>query len=201
MNARQIDRFFQVVGRELKRPARVIVTGAAAGALWGHVRPSLDIDFAIRVRGGARGWAAVEAAVERAKQLTSIEANYAIDIDRWGAITLLDYDRHTHYYKTFGQLKVELLDPAYWTIGKLTRSLQTDLDDLVAVLKRRKHPLRPLLRLWGRALRKSPRSVVCTQFRHQVEQFLRGSGRQVWGKAFDAPRAIAAFHRYANVRS
>ena len=199
MNPRQIDRFFTVVGRQLTRPARAIVTGAAAGALWGHVRPSLDIDFGIRVLGGAKGWAEVEAAVEEAKKLTGIDANYAVDIDRWGAITLLDYDRHTHPYKTFGRLNVELLDPAYWTIGKLSRSLDTDIQDVIAVLRHRNSQLEPLVRLWGRALRQSPRSVACTQFRHHVEHFLRTCGRRIWGQAFDPQRAIATFHRHASM--
>src|SRR3990167_1428697 len=131
MNRLQIDRFFTILDRELNAPARIIVTGAAAGALWGHVRPSLDIDFAIQPSAGERKWEHVEFAVEKTKALTGISANYAIDIDRWGAISLLDYRQHTHRYKVFGRLAVHLLDPAYWSIGKLTRYLQPDIDDMV----------------------------------------------------------------------
>jgi hypothetical protein len=199
MNRRQIDRFFTVLGRELTVPARVILTGAAAGALWGHVRPSLDIDFAIQPSGGDTPWTAVEAAVERTKQLTGIAANYAVDIDRWGAISLLDYRRHTHPYKVFARVTVRLLDPAYWTIGKLTRYLVPDIDDVMAVLKRRRQAVEPLVRLWGRALRHSPRSMTCAQFRRQVEDFLKTYGREVWGNAFDSEEAIQRFHQHANI--
>lgn len=199
MNRRQIDRFFTVLGRQLKSPAKVIVTGAAAGALWGHVRPSLDIDFAINASGGKAKWADIEEAVEQTKQKTGIAANYAIDIDRWGAISLMDYRRHTHSYKVFGRLAVHLLDPAYWTIGKLTRYLQPDIEDMVAVLKRRRQALKPLLRLWGLALRKSPRSASCTQFRRQVEDFLITYGGKIWGKTFDSEQAVLHFHGYARI--
>lgn len=198
MNRRQIDRFFTVLGRELPSPARVILTGAAAGTLWGQVRPSLDIDFAIQPSGGDKHWAAVEAAIERTKRLTGIAANYAMDIDRWGAISLLDYRRHTHSYQVFGRVTVRVLDPAYWTIGKLTRYLAPDIDDMIAVLKRRRQAVEPLVRLWALALRRSPRSMTCTQFREQAEDFLKTYGRDVWGKAFDSERAIQRFHQHAN---
>ena len=201
MNRVQIDRFFTILGRELHAPARVIVTGAAAGALWGHVRPSLDIDFAIQPAPGRNAWEQVESAVETTKTLTGITANYAIDIDRWGAISLLDYRQHTHRYKVFGRLTVRLLDPAYWSIGKLTRYLQPDIDDMIAVLTRKKLASHPLVRLWGRALRNSPRSPACRQFRQQVENFLTTSGRTIWGASFDAQRAIHAFHRHAGISS
>ena len=200
MNRRQIDQFFTAVDRQLQSPARVIVTGAAAGALWGHVRPSLDIDFAIHASQAKTTWADIEAAVEQAKQMTGVAANYAIDIDRWGAISLMDYRRHTHRYKVFGRLAVHLLDPAYWTIGKLTRYLQPDIEDIVAVLKRRRHACEPLVRLWGLALSKSPRSASCAQFRRQVEDFLGRHGRRVWGRAFDSAHAIRLFRDAAGYR-
>lgn len=198
MRAEQIDQFFAIVADELPRPARVIITGAAAGALWGHVRPSLDIDFAIMpARKGALAWETIEEAVERAKQRTGIAASYAIDFDRWGAISLLDYRRHTARYKTFGALTVELLDPAYWSIGKLTRFYEPDVDDLVAVLTHRRIRSEPLLRLWGTALRKSPPSSDRTLFKAHVESFLRLHGARIWGAAFKPDLAIEAFLRHA----
>lgn len=89
MNRRQIDRFFDTLAREVEAPARAFITGAAAAALWGRVRPSVDIDFALDVRSRAADrWREVEQAVERATRLTGIPASFAQDIDRWGMITL-----------------------------------------------------------------------------------------------------------------
>jgi len=194
MDKRQIDRFFRILARELRAPAQIILTGAAAGSLWGHVRPSLAVDFSITLaRPGRLQWAALEEAVERTVALTGIRANYAEDIDRWGPISLLDWRRHGAPYRTFGTLRVRLLHPAYWTIGKLSRYLDSDVQDLVAVLRRQRLDPHRLIRLWARALRASPRSVACTHFRRQAEHFLHAYGRRIWGRRFDPDQAVRHF--------
>jgi len=124
MNRRQIDTFFRVLAEQSNEKVTILLTGAAAGAVWGHVRPSVDVDFAVQLRTrGKKTWEKVEAAIERTVRLTGIQANYAEDIDRWGLITLLDYKRRARPYRRFGLLQVRLLDPAYWSVGKMTRYL------------------------------------------------------------------------------
>ena len=201
MNPRAIDRFFDTLANEFGGPATLIVTGAAAGSLWGHIRPSQDIDFGLRLGGHHRGgWERFQAAVNRTVQRTGIQANYAEDIDRWSSITLLDYRRHTAPYRRFGKLNVRLLDPVYWSIGKLGRYFDLDVDDVVRVLKRKRVPADSTIRVWARALRKSPRSTAITQFRNQVEHFLRTYGKTIWGRSFDPEAAIRQFHRAAFTR-
>ncbi|MDP3722751.1 MAG: hypothetical protein Q8R91_04550 [Candidatus Omnitrophota bacterium] len=202
MNPRQIHTFFRVLARELNQPARVILTGAAAGSIWGSARPSLDIDFAITLRrNSAEQWEAVERAVARTIRLTGIPANYAEDIDRWGPISLLDYRRHTRLYRRIGTLEVRLLDPAYWSIGKISRYLDPDVQDVLGALRRQRVPASRVIRVWARALRASPRSAALTQFRWQAEHFLRSHGRTIWGRRFDAEVAIRQFHRHAGIRA
>ena len=194
MNAGHIDRFFGVLASELNRPAAVTITGAAAGSLLGYVRPSQDIDFAIRLlRDRGHHWPIVEAAVTRTVKLTNIQANYAEDIDRWGMISLLDYARHTRPYKRFGTLTVRVLDPAYWAIGKLTRYLESDIDDLRGVLGKQRPSPKKVIAVWSRALRASPRSSACTQFRQHVEHFLRAYGRDIWGSSTDVDALVRYF--------
>ena len=196
MSPKQIERFFRTLSRELSQPATVILTGAAAGSLFGHVRASLDIDFAIRPsRPSEALWKQIEAAIARTERLTGIRAQYAEDIDRWSSVSLLDYRRHTRPYRTFGSLRVRLLDPAYWSIGKLGRSLGLDREDLAAVLSRQRVPVSRLVRVWARAIRQSPRSAALTQFRDQVEGFLRRDGKRVWGRRFDPAKSIAMFRQ------
>lgn len=197
MHPKQIDRFFRIFSRELGAPARVILTGAAAGSLLGHVRPSLDIDFAIRLsaRRSAASWSRIDQAIERTTRLTGIHANYAEDIDRWSAVSLLDYRRHTLPWRRYGSMDVRLLDPAHWSIGKLARYLPPDERDLVAVLKAKPPAPGTLLRLWARALRQSPRSLALTEFRRRVEEFIRAHGRTIWGRNFDSEAALRTFHR------
>jgi hypothetical protein len=200
MNRRQIGAFFQVLSEQFNEELVILLTGAAAGTIWGQARPSVDVDFAVQVRKKDREtWERLEAAIERTVRLTGTSANYAEDIDRWGLITLLDYNRRTHPYRRFGRLQVRLLDPAYWSIGKMTRYLDPDVRDMVQVFKRQRVPADRLARLWGRALKRSPRSAALIQFRRQVEDFLRTYGRTLWGKKFDAGKTLRRFYREAGI--
>lgn len=200
MNRRQIDTFFQVLSEQFNEELVVLLTGAAAGTIWGQVRPSVDVDFAVQVRRrDKKMWEKLEAAIERTVRLTGTQANYAEDIDRWGLITLLDYKRHTHSYRRFGLLQVRLLDPAYWSIGKMTRYLDPDVRDMVQVFKRQKVSADRLARLWGKALKRSPRSAALNQFRRQVEDFLRTYGPSIWGKKFDPAKTMGRFYREAGI--
>lgn len=200
MNQRQIDRFFQVLSRQFNEDVVVLLTGAAAGTIWGQARPSVDVDFAVQMRRpNDETWEKLEAAIERTVKLTGIQANYAEDIDRWGLITLLDYKRRTHPYRRFGRLQVRLLDPGYWSIGKMTRYLDPDVTDMVRVFKRQKIPAGRLARLWGRALKRSPRSTALLQFRRQVEDFLRTYGPTIWGRKFDAGKTMRRFYKAAGI--
>jgi len=200
MTPRQIHQFLATLARELDAPGRVYITGAAAAALWGRARPSLDIDFGLELRTKSDGWwQRAEAAVTRTSRATGIPASAAEDIDRWGMITLLDYRRTSRLYRRFGGLEVRLLDPTQWAIGKITRYLDSDVDDVVAVFKRRKVAAAEAARVWGRALRASPPSTSQFQFRRNVERFLDARGRSIWGARFDAAEAIRLFHRAAKI--
>ena len=196
MTSADVDRFFRVLSTHLHEPAQVIVTGAAAAALWGAARSSLDVDFAITlVREGEEGWDRVEEAVAKTTALTTLAANYSEDIDRWGAVTLMDYRRHTTRYRRFGTVDVRLLEPAYWSIGKVTRYLESDIRDMIAVFTSRRVPAARVIRVWARAIRASPRSAALSLVCRQAEHFLTTHGRAVWGDRFDPQMAVKQFRR------
>ena len=200
MSEQQVVRFFGTLAGHLDRSARILLTGAGAGALLGSVRPSQDVDFEIKLdRSDPAGWEELQQAVEATVAETGIRANYAEEIDRWGAITLMDYRRHALPYRRFGKLEVRLLDPVYWAIGKLGRYVQSDVQDMVAVLRKQRPSWRKAVAVWGRALRQSPRSEALTAFRKQTEGFLRAYGRKIWGRRFDPTTAIQLFHRHAGI--
>lgn len=202
MKRRQIDRFLAILARELDAPARVYVTGAAAAALWGRARPSVDIDLGLELRTKGPGWwQRAEDAVKRATLLTGIPASAAEDIDRWGMITLLDYRRTSRLYRRFGQLDVRLLDPVQWAIGKITRYLDSDIHDVVGVFRARKVVAAKAAATWGRALRASPPSTSQFQFRQNAERFFAHEGPSIWGARFDASDAVRRFHRSAGMAS
>ena len=201
MNRRQIDGFLAILAAELGGPARAYLTGAAAAALWGRVRPSIDIDLGLEWRGKKKhSWEAIAAAVERTTRLTGIPTSVAEDIDRWGMITLLGYRRSSQLYRRFDQLEVRLLHPANWSIGKLTRYLDPDVRDVVEVFRRQTIAADLAVRTWGRALRASPASTAQLQFRQNVEHFIAKQGRRLWGPTFDRTAAINGFHRAAKIK-
>ena len=193
MEPRQVNRFFTILDRHFGQSATVILTGAAAGSLLGHVRASQDIDFEIHAAPRTRE--RLERAIGETSRLTNIQVNYTDNIDRWSSIAFLDYRRHHAPYRRFGRIEVRVLDPVYWSIGKLARGLDADLRDVVAVFRKHRPPLQAVLRVWARALRSSPLSPALTTFRQRVEGFLRTQGRAIWGARFDADAAISTFQR------
>jgi hypothetical protein len=201
MTRRRIERFLATLAVEIAAPARAYLTGAAAAALWGRVRPSLDVDLGLELKTrSATGWESIERAIERTTRLTGIPVNAAEEIDRWGMITLLDYKRTSRRYRQFGALEVRLLHPINWSIGKLTRYLDPDVRDVVEVFRRQDVARAQAAGTWGRALRASPASSAQFQFRRNVEHFFARHGRAIWGASFDLAAATAAFHRAAGIR-
>jgi hypothetical protein len=177
MNRRQIDRFFKILDAEFRQDAKAILTGAAAGTILGSTRPSMDIDFAIELKNRSEpNWKQLESAIRKATDKTGIQATYAEDIDRWGMVTLLEYRNNTKLYKKYGKLTIWVLDPAYWSIGKMTRFIDPDIQDMIQVFRKKKIPPARLARVWGRALSESQRSTALARFRRQVESFFESYG-------------------------
>lgn len=202
MTHKQIDKFFQTLNQNIKDTAKgkikVILTGAAAGILMGGNRPSIDIDFGIECN--KKYLRVIETAIKKASRIAGIAVNFSEDIDRWSEITFLDYKRHTRAYKTFGAIEVSILSPAYWSIGKLTRYLDPDVDDLVKVLKN--NPVAPLelAKLLGKALLKSPHSTASFTFRNHVEHFFKTYGKSIWTGDFNQDKCLEAFYRACGIK-
>jgi hypothetical protein len=200
MDIRQIEQFFKIIDAGFRQNAKVILTGAAAAAVWGCTRPSVDIDFAIEIADRSDpNWQHLESAIRLATDKTGIQANYAEDIDRWGMVTLLDYKRNTRLYKKYGNLTILLLDPAYWSIGKMTRFIDPDIQDMIQVFRKKRSSPAKLARVWGKALKESPRSAALIRFRRQVESFFESYGTGIWGRTFKASNAITLFHKSAGI--
>lgn len=196
MNKKQIERYFKIVDKIYGKKCKIIVTGAAAGALYGRIRATMDIDFSAE----AADWENFSKAVKEASVRTGIAAQYAEDIDRWSSITFMDYKKHTFIYGRFGRIEVRLMEPSYWAIGKLSRYLDPDIRDLWKIFEKTGTRWQTTASVAGRALRKSPKSNACFLFRKQTEGFFKHYGRKIWGRAFDANEAIALFHKQAGVK-
>ena len=202
MNHKQIDKFFQALSQNIEGAAkgkiRVILTGAAAGILMGGNRPSIDIDFGIEC--DKKYLPGIEAGIKKASGIAGIAVNFSEDIDGWSEITFLDYKRHTRPYKTFGPIEVSILSPAYWSIGKFTRYLDPDVDDLVKVLRSNLVAPAELAKVLGRALAKSPRSTASFTFRRHVEHFFKTYGPSIWAGHYDQDKCLEAFYRACDIK-
>lgn len=173
-----------------------MLTGGAEAMLLGGVRPTGDVDFGVAVSGDP---APIERAIDAAAAETGVTVQYSTDIDRWSSVAIPPARLRTRPYRRIGRLSVHLLHPCCWAVYKLARYLDSDVDDLRAVLRRERPSPTALARLCGESLRASPRSSHLFAFRRHVEHFFATHGRFVWGRRFAPDRAICAFHRAAGI--
>ena len=197
-----IHRFFKELNQELKRPADVILTGAAAGSLLGVGRSSLDIDFQIKILPGKKRTNSFEVrnAIQRAAEKIGIAVNYSEDIGHWSMIDLMDYEKTSLPCPRVGQLHIRIMAPGHWTIGKMARFLEVDIQDVQRIIKRREIKSGDLIPLWGRAFRSSRLSLELGIFRRNVAYFIKRYGKRVWGKKFGTEKGIALFQSSCGIK-
>ncbi len=184
MHKRQIDLFFRELDKALRKKAEIILLGASAGSLMGHIRPSFDIDFEIRLNKTTRNKKGVEEAILRTARKVGVAVNFSENVDHGSMVSYLDYRKTALPYKKFGRLNVKLIAPSYWTIGKMARYYALDAKDMAAIIKKKKLKLQPLIRLWKRALDQSDLSLELGQFKKHAAHFLKTYGPRLWGKNY-----------------
>ena|SRR3989338_11027736 len=197
MNRRQIDRFFKVLDAALDRPAEIILIGAGAASLMGHVRPSLDIDFEIRYSrmraAGERD--RLQEAIRKASNQTGLAVDYSEHVSHWSMIDFADYRQTAVPYQRIGKLKIKIIAPAHWTIGKMGRFYELDIQDMVQILRKNKVPAASVIRVWTKALKKSALSLELGQFREHVHYFLRHYAKKIWGARANSEMLIQTFEK------
>ena len=201
MRKRQIDGFFRELDRELGVDGQIILVGASAGSLMGHIRPSVDIDFEIRLKGrrSASKAEALDRSIRKVAEKMGVAVNYSQNVSRWSMINFMDYRKTALSYKVFGKLTVKLIAPEYWTIGKMGRFIRTDMTDIQKIIRIKKLKASSLIKIWARALKHSELSLELGQYRRHVEFFLARYGPRLWEKSFDAEKAIRLFRKLAGI--
>ena len=197
------DIFFKALAKHWPYPSKIIVTGAWAAQEWGSVRPTQDIDFEIQLVGRKTKIEEFQKAVQEASRISGLQAQFSTDIDRWSQITYLDYRKWAKVYKKFNKLTVTVMDPLYWSIGKIARFWDQDLQDLIQVFKSVKPDPIQVALLWNKALRKSPQSNALFLVKKNALYFFKTFGPQLWGKAFQLEKIEKIFikteHRTPNI--
>ena len=202
MKQRQIDFFFKTLDRQWQKPAEIILLGAAAGSLMGNVRPSLDIDFEIRTRRqkDPEIRKMLEDAIRAASQVTGVAVNYSGNVAGWSRIAFLDYRRKALAYKKIGKLTIKIMRPEYWTLGKMARFLELDIQDMIKIIKAKKLTPGVLTDIWARAVCASDLSLELGQFRDHIVYFIRKYGKQVWGRQADLENIVWRFKKKAGLK-
>jgi len=193
MRKGDIDRFFREAAKEIRTPVRIYLTGGIASWFLGGDRPTEDIDFGLRASEGK--WMEVEGVIQGVSRKLGIPVQFSEDIGRWGMIGILDYEKGARLYKRFGKVSVYLLDVGVWSVGKMNRYYQSDVDDLRAVLKKQRPDSGKLVTIWARALRESPRSSSSVLFVKTVEDFLKNYGQEIWGSRFNSEETTRKFRQ------
>jgi hypothetical protein len=190
MNLQQAEAYFTELGKQLPAQTVIVLTGGIAASLLADARTTDDIDFAV-IKPLVKHWDAIAEVLQRLAAKRGIQVQFGEDLDRWSSVTLLDWKKHTRRHRKSGKLEVRILDPLYFSIGKITRGTQRDIEDIVAVFKAQKIGWEPLVRLWARALKKSPRSTAIPLVKRQMRGFLKEEGKAIWKK--DADKALQKF--------
>ena len=196
MRKNLIDLFFLELSKETNSPTEIILTGAAAGVLYGHIRMSLDLDFEIRPKVQNEAYLSyLYDLVKKISSRTGIEVNYSEDIGHWSMIDFLEYRAKAVPYKKMGHLDIKLMAPEYWTIGKIARFLEIDTSDVIHVIQKKKIGPDDLIRLWARAFKASQLSLTKRQFLDHVNIFIMTYGKRAWGKNFAVESSIRKFKK------
>lgn len=204
LTSSQLNGFFRHLSEKLPFPIKIFLTGGAEALLIGSSRPTKDIDFGVQISfekgGGETRWRLTEEAILEASADRKMMVQYSQEIDRWSSIAIPGYRRRARRFARFGKLDLMLLDPTDWAVPKLTRYLDSDIFDLISVLKKQKIPPQDLAKRCGNALKKSPRSSALFLFRRQVEHFFMEHGKQIWGKGFHPEASLKLFHQMAGMK-
>jgi hypothetical protein len=197
MKPEMIDKFFVLLDQELNLEADIILIGASAASLMGHVRPSLDIDFEIRPKSKASKTFKLKAvkAIAFAQATLKVAVDYSENIKGWSMINYLDYRKTAIPYKQIGKLNVKLIAPEYWTIGKMARFLELDIQDMKKIIREKAVSPDRLRLIWTKAILSSDLSLELGQFKDHVIFFVKQHGRQIWGKSFDPGLWIDQFQK------
>jgi hypothetical protein len=193
LKPQDVKRFFQELSRQWRHPTRLLLIGGAGALLMGGARPTMDVDFEVQFLSTEGSWELFEEAVRKVTEETGIGAQCAESIERWSELTLLDYRRHSRRVGRFGAIEVRVLEPEYWSIGKIGRYWDQDIQDMIAVFKRQKpNPVR-LAQIWARAISRSPKSTQLALVRRQALHFFRTSGTEIWGKTLPLEKVNTLF--------
>lgn len=130
LSVRRITQFLAEVGERALAPASLIILGGSGLALLGSPRPTLDIDF-----DGEEGIAdEFRTLIEKVAAEMRIELE-AVPLHRFIPLPFGSQSRHIPIGE-FGNLRVMVFDPYSIALSKLDRGFDSDIEDIVFLLRK-----------------------------------------------------------------
>jgi len=132
LTAADLRAFLKRVGERLARPGTLYLLGGAALCLLGNLRATLDLDYAVDVSSPD---------TQLHETLSAVAKEMHIDLE---AVTFQEFiplppgaeQRHKRLGR-FGLLEVYVFDPYSIALSKIARGFETDLEDVIFLLRRK----------------------------------------------------------------
>ncbi|MBK7219331.1 MAG: hypothetical protein IPH95_20300 [Candidatus Promineofilum sp.] len=130
LRTEQITEFLNVVGSRVATPTALVLLGGSALSLLGNSRPTLDLDY----EGEERATDDLRTLMEEVALELHIDLE-AVPLHRFIPIPSGADERHVPIGR-FGDLQVLVFDPYSIALSKLDRGFDTDIEDIVFLLRR-----------------------------------------------------------------
>ncbi len=162
LTADDIRSFLIKLGERFPHAATIYMLGGSAMCLLGSARPTVDIDYATESSGSDERLRDTIAslAVEMGLEIEPVQLDEFIPLPERAE------ERHRHL-ATYGQLQVYVFDLYSNALSKVARGFESDLEDVMFLLRRNLIDLKQLERYVKRAM---PRS---TEFDVDPKEFQR----------------------------
>lgn len=128
----EIKAFLQSLGKRYSRPATLYLLGGSALCFLGSPRRTVDIDYTILT---------LDPADELKKVMNDLADELHLElemvpIEEFIPLPKDSYERHT-FIEQFGNIKVYVYDPYSIALSKLSRGFETDLQDVLFLLRQK----------------------------------------------------------------
>lgn len=130
IDSRQITAFLEALGKQYPHKTKLTLLGGGALCLLGSPRPTFDVDYA----GSDLQKNDFQNLMDKIANEMGLEVE-AVPIDE---LTPLSYGEEKRAIRvgTFGNIEVIIIDPYVIALSKLDRGFDTDLEDIIFLMKR-----------------------------------------------------------------
>jgi len=125
----QIHTFLETLGQRCPQKANIYLLGGSALSLLGSLRPTIDIDYV--------GDDLIKDDLQILIEQISIDLDLNVEpvpIQRFLPVTA-EAERRSVFYSTYGKIDVYIFDLYTIALSKIDRGFDTDLDDVVFLIR------------------------------------------------------------------